>query len=224
MKIGNRERTKIRDYIELANQSLLKDPVVRFLELEDWMSEFYDNLDESLTYSKEKLQSHANDRKTLTLFLLYALYHQLRLILHMSIVPQFSGQDIPNAISPSMITTSSRTVVTSAQAISGLASDILMLDIDVSRLSPFTGHCTYVAACVHVSLLAADGLKRFQAWNDIVPACRVLKGMSPYWIVLQGLVRFCLPVSSNADITSGARYRHSLLLIWTELDCLLIRM
>lgn len=181
-------RNKIRDFIQLASSRSTDHPIEKLLELEDWLTAFREHLPPALMYSKERLQFQPQARATPTFILLHSIFHQIRLILHASIVPQFSGQDIPRKISPSLVNSSAQIVVDSATRISEIASDLVECDIDVARLSPFTGHCMYIAATVHLSFLSRSDEKGVRAWHDIIAPLRVLKTMSPYWHVLQSLV------------------------------------
>ncbi|MCQ8811777.1 hypothetical protein NQU36_27885, partial [Escherichia coli] len=62
--------------------------------------------------------------------MLHALHHQCRLVLHASLVPQFSGLELPKEIPREVTSVSARIVWNNAEEISRLAGDLLAMDWD----------------------------------------------------------------------------------------------
>ncbi|OQV08107.1 hypothetical protein CLAIMM_12427 [Cladophialophora immunda] len=89
-------------------------------------------------------------------FYLQAAYYQCLIFLHASLIPIFSGQqqgeENVDAVPPSMLETSIRTVLTAATQFTFMLLDFLATKPDVTRIPPFIGYCTFAAGLVHSTL------------------------------------------------------------------------
>jgi hypothetical protein len=109
---------------------------------------------------------------------MHALHHQCRLVLHASLVPQFSGLSLPEGIPPEVTSVSSRIVWKSAEDISCLAADLLNMDWDPAKVPAFVGYCLYASATVHTAMLGvSDALLAERARMHLVSTLRLLKSL-----------------------------------------------
>lgn len=143
---------------------------------------------------------------------MHALHRQSRLVLHASLVPQFSGLTLPEGISPEMTSVSARIVCSSAVDISCLADDLSTMAWDTARIPAFVGYCLYAAASIHIAVLGvSDSVLAERARGHLISALRLLKPLKMYWLVLKKLVS-CKHIYSCSVLT---RYRQ-----WTRISIL----
>ena len=200
-----RTRSKIRDHLEARGSLTTKDCVAEQFILEDWLFEFSRSLPSSLIYSKENMYAHISETQSMNFPLLHICHHQCRLILHASLVPQFSGREPKAQIPRSTLQASAKIAMDSARSISQIAADLVSLDQDLTRLAPFLGYCMYVTASIHTAFVSArDATLAAEAWKNLVPVLQVLKAMKPYWRHLEKLVSMpCCRLSEDiADESS----------------------
>ena len=125
----------------------------------------------------------------------HALHYQCCLVLHSSLVPQFSGLSIDASVSVEVVSVSARVALRNAQAISELGSDLIALDWDLSRIAPFVGYCIYVSASIHIVFLfsrneALAALARIRLISNL----KVLSAMKGSWSNLERLVHMHSPL------------------------------
>lgn len=121
---------------------------------------------------------------------MHAVHRQCRLVLHASLVPQFSGLDLPGGIPPEVTSVSARIAWSSAEDISRLANDLLAMDWDPAKIPAFVGYCLYASASVHIAVLAVgDPALTNRAKAHLASTLKLLKSLKPYWSVLNKLVR-----------------------------------
>jgi hypothetical protein len=121
--------------------------------------------------------------------LVHALHYQCCLVLHSSLVPQFSGLSLDPSISVELINVSARVALKYAQLISELGSDLIALDWEYSRIPPFVGYCIYGSASIHIVFLFSrnESLSAL-ARTKLISNLKVLKSMKSYWTNLERLV------------------------------------
>ena len=117
------------------------------------------------------------------------MHYQSRLILHASLVPQFSGLTLPDGIPPEVTSVSARIAWSSAEHISGLAGDLLAMAWDPAKVPAFVGYCLYAAASVHIAVLGVgDPAVAERARDHLISTLKLLKSLKMYWSVLGKLV------------------------------------
>lgn len=167
------------------------------MKLSNWSRSLYP----VFAYSKRNLYKQLVIEQQAAYIFVHALYHQCCLVLHSSLVPQFSGLSADNSISVEAINVSARVAHRHAQAISDLGSDLVALDWEFSRIAPFVGYCMYVSASVHiVFLFSHNSALAVLAKTRLVSNLKVLSALKGYWSNLERLVR--IPPSSPAAIPS----------------------
>ena len=122
-------------------------------ELEGQLSTWLTLLPESFVYSKRNLYQQVVVNQQPVYIFAHAIYHQCRLVLHSSLVPQFSGLHLRDRIPPEATILSARIAIKSAQEISQLSADLLALDWDPAQVAPFVGYCMYASASIHLTHL-----------------------------------------------------------------------
>lgn len=181
---------RIHDHIEQRKRVSAKQSLIELLDLDHWLSNWMRTMAPDLVYNKSNLCKHTSEGNQMTFVLLHSGFHQCRMILHATVVPQFGGLSASNEISPETVRISAVTALNNANAIAGLAADLLELDIDPSRLPPIVGHSMYVAATIHITFISASHTDLSNsARKGLTSTLAVLKLMKPYWANLQKLVR-----------------------------------
>lgn len=153
------------------------------------LSTWAKSLPSSLTYSKSNLHEQLAVMRQPVYTLVHVLYHQCRLVLHASLVPQFNGTALQDSTPAEAVQMSAQVTLKSAHAVSDLAADVLALDWDPASLAPFLGYTMYTAATVHLPFVASrDQRLREKARKHLTASLRLLKSMKPFWRNLEKLV------------------------------------
>ena len=167
----------------------VRDWLADLFELEGRLSTWSTRLPESFIYSKRNLYEQLVVHQQPVYTFVHALYHQCRLVLHSSLVPQFSGRHLHERLPVEATSLSARIALKSAQGISELGADLLALDWNPGQVAPFVGYCMYVAASIHITLLySVDGALAALARANLISNLKLLKSLRPYWTNLERLV------------------------------------
>lgn len=182
-------RAKIRDYLETRKSNSQEQMLADLFSLDARLSSWAKSLPPSLAYSKSNLHEQLVIMRQPSYTLVHVLYHQCRLVLHASLVPQFSGTASQDSTPHEAVNMSAQVALKSAQAVSDLAADVLALDWDPASLAPFLGYTMYTAATVHLPFVASrDQRLREKAQKHLTASLRLLKSMKPFWRNLEKLV------------------------------------
>ena len=185
----------------------VRDFLADLFGLEGELSVWLARLPEPFVYSKRNLYQQLVVKQQPVYIFVHALYHQCRLVLHSSLVPQFSGLHLQDKLPLEAIILSARIAFKSAQGISELGADILALDWDPGQIAPFVGYCMYVSASIHIThLFSRDASLAALARANLISNLKLLWSMKLYWTNLQRLVSvisFSPAISCRADFTSG---------------------
>ena len=122
-------------------------------ELEGQLLVWRSGLSEAFSYTKRNLYEQLVVNKQTLYVFVHALYHQCLLVLHSSLVPLFSGLDLPETVPPGVTSVSARTALRSAQEVSGIGADLLALDWDPTQIPAFVGYCMFVHQSILRSLV-----------------------------------------------------------------------
>lgn len=131
-------------------------------------------------------------------FYLQAVYYQCLVFLYASLIPDFScqqqGEGSIDAVPPSMLETSIRTVLTAATQFTFMLLDFLATKPDVTRIPPFVGYCTFAAGLVHSTLgsLSPNRPVSDAHFQHMQVALLLLDELRSYWPILTPLVSFSL--------------------------------
>lgn len=175
-------RAKIRDYLETRKSSSQEQMLADLFSLDAKLSTWAKCLPSSLTYSKSNLHEQLIIMRQPSYTLVHVLYHQCRLVLHASLVPQFSGTASQDSTPPEAVNMSAQVALKSAQAVSDLAADVLALDWDPASLAPFLGYTMYTAATVRLPFVASGNHRlREKARRHLIASLKLLKSMKPFW-------------------------------------------
>lgn len=138
---------------------------------------------------------------------LHAMHHQSCLVLHSSLVPYLSGaEQQQNGAPPEVARISAEVALEHARAISNLGADLMSLEWSPARIAPFVGYCMYVAAMVHMTVIARDAELAKSAHHHLVSALKVLKMMKPCWALLERLVsHFMRSITVNCSSIRGVQ-------------------
>ena len=185
----NTIRAKIRNLIDLRTQVQARDWLLRIYDLDTQLTSWYSGISDRFSYTKRNLYEQlVNSQQSLFLFV-HALYHQCRTVLHSSLVPQFSGLVLPDAIPAEVAHVSARIALKSAQEISNLGADIVALDWDAAQIPGFVGYCMYVSASIHIAVLGwKDSTLQQAARSSLISNLKCLKSMRLYWSNIEKLV------------------------------------
>lgn len=181
---------RIRDLIRSQSRGLpSKEGLADLFELEGQLTSWSARLPECFSYSKRNLyQQLVVDQQPVYIFI-HALYHQCRLVLHSSLVPQFGGLLLSHTLPSEVISLSARIALKSAQAISELGADLLALDWDPAQIASFVGYCIYAAASIHITLLySGNATLAALARANLISSLKLLKSMKIHWANLERLV------------------------------------
>jgi hypothetical protein len=182
-------RAKIRDLLRSTNRVSVRDRLADLFELEGRLSVWSARLPAPFIYSKRNLYEQLVINQQSVYIFVHALYHQCRLVLHSSLVPQFSGIAMNEPLPSEATSVSARIALNSAQKLSDLGADLLALDWDPCQIAPFVGYCMYVSASIHIALLGSkDVTLAALARANLTSNLRLLKAMKTYWIALERLV------------------------------------
>jgi hypothetical protein len=191
----NHRRAAIGDYLEARKHQSSRDSLIPLFDLDSRLSLWERSLHPAFSYSKRNLYKQLIVEQQPAFIFINALYHQCRLVLHSSMVPQFSGLSTDESISTEIINVSARTALKAAQSISELGSDLIALDWEISRIAPFVGYCTYCSASIHiVFLFSQNEALSALAKKRLVSNLNVLCAMKDYWSNLERLVRYSSPL------------------------------
>jgi hypothetical protein len=116
-----------------------------------------------------------------------AASYQSRLIIHLSMIPFFTGIPAMEGTSPGAIKMSTRRALEITSSILNLTVDLQAVDYDFSRLTPFFGYCIYSAVAVRIAFCYATGMS-IEHYANVAAALKVLDVMKSHWAGLQGLV------------------------------------
>ncbi|KIW11570.1 hypothetical protein PV08_10871 [Exophiala spinifera] len=181
-------RAKIRDLIRATERLAVKDWLAELFELEGSLSAWLLRLPNCFKYSKRTLYEQLIINRQPIYVFVYALYHQCRLVLHSSLVPQFSGVRLYETLPTEATSLSARIALKSAGGLSELGSDLLALDWDPAQTPAFVGYCMYVSASIHITLLSStDTALAAIAQKNLICNLKLLKSMKPYWTNLERL-------------------------------------
>lgn len=126
---------------------------------------------------------------------LFVTYHQCRLVLYASHVPQLSGRPVPDDWPPTITRSSAKVALESAHSLSTLANDILLSNWSPASLAPFVGYCMFSSAATILTLSPVDFSQMpTKELKATFSSLKLLDLMRPYWKHLDRLVR----VSSRA--------------------------
>lgn len=166
-----------------------KDWLAELFELEDCLSTWSARLPECFRYSKRNLYEQLVVSQQPVYTMVHALYHQCRLVLHASLVPQFSGLQLRQKLPSETPSLSARIALKSAQGLSELAADLLALDWDPAQIPAFVGYCMYVSASIQITLLCSrDTALSMLARSNLISNLKLLKSMKQFWANLERLV------------------------------------
>lgn len=212
---NNRCRAAVEDYLEARQYKSTREGLADLFDLDARLSAWSAALHPYLTYSKRNLYKQLVVDQEPSYIFVHALHHQCCLVLHSSLVPQFSGLSLDSSISNEVINVSAKVALKHAKAISELGSDLISLDWDFSRVAPFVGYCVYVSASIYIVFLFSqnEGLATL-AKSSLVVNLKVLKAMKGYWSNLERMVRtephiYCVYESEANGIAVGS-YQYSL--------------
>ena len=182
-------RAAIEDYLERRQRQSTEECLADLFNLDARLSAWTTTLYPSLTYSKRNLYKQLVVDQEPSYIFIHALHHQCFLVLHSSLVPQFSGLSLDSSVSSEVVNVSARVALKHAKAISELGSDLIALDWDFSCVAPFVGYCIYVSASIYIVFLYSqnDGLASL-AKSNLVINLKVLKAMKGYWSILERMV------------------------------------
>ena len=167
----------------------VKERLADLFELEGRLSTWSARLPECFMYSKRNLYEQLVVYQQPVYIFVRALYHQCRLVLHASLVPQFSGLHLNERLPSEATSLSARIALKSAQGISELGADLLALDWDPAQIAPFVGYCMYVSASIYITLLSSmDATLVALARANLTSNLKLLKSMKLYWTNLERLV------------------------------------
>lgn len=208
-------RGRIRDNIETRRTSPAKDQLTTIYGLQNDLSSWYSNLPPSLSYSKRNLYEQLVMKHHTLYALMHAAYQQCRLVLHSSLVPQFSGVAFLEGVPIEAVRVSAEIALSSAQSLSQLSADLLALEWDPTQIAPFFGYCMYVSASIHMTVLDKDNHLGGAARRNLMLSLKMLRAMKPYWKILERLVsrsvtqtmyvkRLSIPVGSSTDLVRSA--------------------
>lgn len=208
-------RGRIRDNIETRRTSPAKDQLTTIYGLQNDLSSWYSNLPPSLSYSKRNLYEQLVMKHHTLYALMHAAYQQCRLVLHSSLVPQFSGVAFLEGVPIEAVRVSAEIALSSAQSLSQLSADLLALEWDPTQIAPFFGYCMYVSASIHMTVLDKDTHLGGAARRNLMLSLKMLRAMKPYWKILERLVsrsvtqtmyvkRLSIPVGSSTDLVRSA--------------------
>ena len=176
--------------------------LTNMFSLDQWLTDWLTNLPPSFAYSQSKLRHKAMKRTHSTYGLLFALFHQCRLVLYGSLVPQICGLPLPARVPIDVVRLSAQKTVESAQALSQLASDLLELNQNPAEFAPFLGYCMYASACVHLAFFSSrDPRLAGRVWSDFNASVNLLEAVKPFWKMPDRLVS---PERIDSDIGSNS--------------------
>ncbi|KUJ09191.1 uncharacterized protein LY89DRAFT_763921 [Mollisia scopiformis] len=179
---------KIRDLVRTANTTPVKDWLADLFELEGRLSSWLAALPETFLYSKRKLYEQLVVNQQPVYIFVHALYHQCRLVLHISLVPHFSGLHFHKKFPVEITSLSARIALKSAQAISELGADLLALDWDAAQIPSFVGYCFYVSSSIQITLLGSkDTSLAASARTNLISNLKLINSMKVYWKNLERL-------------------------------------
>ena len=193
-----------------------RDWLADLIDLEGQLATWRSRLPASMQYSKRNLYEQLVVSQQPGYVFIHTLYHQCRLVLHSSLIPQFSGLDCHQSVPLEATSVSARIALQSAQAISSIGADLLALDWDPIQAAPFTGYCMYCSASIHIAVLGSkDETLKALARTNLIPNLKILKTMKVYWANLERLVRsiaFNILLEGHTDIDSGYEFMYSMAL------------
>ncbi|KIV83980.1 hypothetical protein PV11_05960 [Exophiala sideris] len=173
---------KIRQLVEARAQMAARNLLADVYDLEGQLVLWRSGLSDQFSYSKRNLYDQPIPKQQSLFILVHALYHQCRIVLHSSLVPQYSGLQLPETIPAEVINASARIALRSAQEISNLGADLSALDWDPTRTPGFVGYCMYVSASIHIGVLGStDSLLKACARTSLASNFEWLNSMSMYW-------------------------------------------
>lgn len=184
------KRAAIGDYLEARKHQSGRESLIALFDLDGRLFDWSRSLHPVFSYSKRNLYKQLVIEQQPAYIFVHALHHQCCLVLHSSLVPQFSGLCADNRISVEAINVSARVAHKHAQAISDLGGDLVALDWEFSRIAPFVGYCMYVSASIHiVFLFSQNSALAVLAKSRLVSNLKVLSALKWYWSNLERLVR-----------------------------------
>ena len=182
-------RAKIRNLIEKRSQIQSRDWLISAYELESQLTLWHSSMSEQLSYTKRNLYDHLVVSQQSFLLFVHVLYHQCRTVLHSSLVPQFSGLQLPETVPAEVTNVSARIALQNAQDISNIGADLVTLDRDPTQIPGFFGYCMYVSASIHIAMLGSgDSTLRANSRIWLISNLKWLKSMRYYWKNLDKLV------------------------------------
>jgi hypothetical protein len=108
--------------------------IVELFMLDGSISSWASKLPAEFSYSNQNLYEQLVVKQQQNFILVHALFQQCRLILHASLVPQFSGVPLQDAIPIEAVRLSAQIALTSAQKMSEMGGDLLALEWDPAQV------------------------------------------------------------------------------------------
>ncbi|KIW43418.1 hypothetical protein, variant [Exophiala oligosperma] len=198
---------KIRDLVRTTDRMAVKDWLAELFSLDGSLSTWITRLPDCFRYSKRTLYEQLVVNHQPVYVFVYALYHQCKLVLHSSLVPQFSGVRLYETPPTEAANLSARIALKSAQSLSELGSDLLALDWDPAQIPAFVGYCMYVSAWINITLLSStDTAIAALAQKNLIYNLKLLKSMKPYWANLE---RLWTRINMLYNAQTGGQHRPS---------------
>jgi hypothetical protein len=163
--------------------------IPKLYELDAQLTSWYSSIPDSFAYTKRNLYEQRVQGLPSLFPFLHTVYHQCRLVLHSSLVPQFSGLHLPNSVVPEFIHVGAQRAIRSAQDLSSMGADLVALNWDPAQLPAFFGYAMYSAASIHIAMLgsADEGIKK-STKTALKTSLRWLRALKVHWSNLDKLV------------------------------------
>lgn len=179
---------KVSDFIEIR-KTLTPWEILENLErLARAIHQRAQSLEPGMVYSQANIFQQIVSNQLAPFASAHAMYWQARLVLHSSLVPQFNGAALSDAIPAHMVRRSADIALQCARDLAALARDLQTFSCDLGTLAPFVGYCMYVAATVLLAASDRNDSLGERSQTDLASCVEILDGMRPFWANLEGLV------------------------------------
>lgn len=174
--------------------------IPKVYELDTQLASWYSSISDNFAYTKKNLYEQRLQTLPSLFLFVHTVYHQCRLVLHSSLVPQFSGLHLPKSVLPEFIHVGAQRAIRSAQDIASIGADLIALNWDPAQLPAFFGYAMYSAASIHIAMLgsADEGIKKTTR-TALKTSLRWLRALKIHWSNLDRLVSGQTRIVSNAN-------------------------
>lgn len=158
-------------------------------DLDSQLNSWYAGISSSLPYSKRHLYEERRQSTPSLYLFIHTIHYQCRLVLNLSLVPQFSGLQLPRSSSQEIVGVAARVCIKCAQEVSQIAADLVTLDWDPSQLPAFFGYTMYTSATIQIAMArCADPVAQRQSRSSLKTKLRWLRSLRMFWSNLDKLV------------------------------------